>query len=136
MSPWRVYHAKVSFLPPNHEDWVTLTGPFQLLAVLNHSCPSSLSSDIMSPNGHIDDGLMDLLAVFSGGRVKMIKLLMGMRRSGEHVKQENCVYQKVKAVIIEPETTNWFNIDGEPYECHRLQVDLMPHKVTYFGQVE
>jgi diacylglycerol kinase family enzyme len=90
----------------------------------------------MSPNGLIDDGLMDLLAVYSGGRMKMVKFLVGMRRHGDHVNQSNLMYVKVRAVCIEPETTHWFNVDGEPYQCDRLVIETMSKRVTYMGGIE
>lgn len=149
VSSWKEYQAKVKFIPADPHlfetfgdieegegEWKAIDGPFQLLAVLNHSCPSSLSSDIMSPNGLIDDGLMDLLAVYSGGRMKMVKFLVGMRRHGDHVNQPNLMYVKVRAVCIEPETTHWFNVDGEPYQCDRLVIETMSKRVTYLGGIE
>lgn len=149
VSSWKEYQAKVKFIPADsqfmdtlgevgegEEEWRTIDGPFQLLAVLNHSCPSSLSSDIMSPNGHLNDGLMDLLAVHSGSRMKMVKLLIGIRHNGDHITQSNLIYVKVRAVCIEPETTHWFNVDGEPYQCDRLVVETMPRRVTYLGEIQ
>jgi len=149
VSKWKEYRAKVKFIPADsyhmetlgeigetEDEWRTIEGPFQLLAVLNHSCASSLSSDIMSPNGHLNDGLMDLLAVHSGSRMKMVKLLVGIRRNGDHITQSNLIYVKVRAVCIEPETTHWFNVDGEPYQCDRLVVETMPRRITYLGEIQ
>ena len=151
VTPWKEYKAKVKFVladsgnidtlgdvEESDGDWKEVEGPYELVAIVNHPCPSSLSSDILAPAARVDDGLIDLLAVFSGGRIKMMKVLVGMRvicmqRKGKHVKMQDLVYCKVKAVCIEPETTNWFNIDGEPYQADRLIVEVLAQGVTYLG---
>jgi len=82
LSHWNRYSACLQIKPSPTSPWEALSGPFTLLAATKHSCPSSLSSEILFPAGSVQDQQVCLVALRACSRLRTLQFLGKLRVRG------------------------------------------------------
>lgn len=105
----------------------------------NHSCPSSLSDEILAPKSSINDGLIDMQLMQPVGRISLLKLIYKMRNQGSHLALPGLTNLKARSMKIvtgklHVERYQAFNIDGEIYYSTSACIDILPCAVTIAGR--
>jgi len=120
-------------MPPIGEKTVEIDTSITILSIVNHTVRSSLGEDIYSPQGSITDGNLDMILLPRANKCSIIRFLTGIRNKGSHLKSKKVVYQKLKAIKIEPQMKLAFNIDGEHYHSKSVKVDVLPGLAILYG---
>lgn len=79
LSPWKAYTGTVEVRSGPDESWESVDGPFTLVTSTKHSCPSSLSSELLFPGGSVSDTSICAMSMAAKGRLSTLKFLMELR---------------------------------------------------------
>jgi diacylglycerol kinase (ATP) len=77
-----------------------------------------------------DDGLLDVCVVKCKSRAKLIQMFL-LAATGEHVHDEDVIYQKGKHVEIDSPVDVPLQIDGDPAGHTPVRIDLLPVRLPF-----
>jgi len=83
--------------------------------------------DLLWPDAHVDDGLVDVMVTLAAGLIERIALARAMRR-GQHVHRDDVITARGRAVRIEGGSGH-HNADGVPWP----DVDDMTYTVRHLA---
>ena len=79
----------------------------------------------VSPNGKIDDGVMEILLVDKLNKVKMASIILSMKNAG-HLKNPALHTLTGDRVVISSDEVFGANIDGETLKAKRFELEMIP----------
>lgn len=82
----------------------------------------------VSPDSRIDDGLMEVYLVDKLSRPGMAKVILSMKSAG-HLSHPALKMMKTKRMTISSSVPFEANIDGEPLQSDRFELELIPRAV-------
>ena len=93
-------------------------GEFLFFAVGNGR--STGGGTLIAPGADATDGRMDLVVLKAVSKLELMRLLPAIR-AGQHREHPEVIYVKARAIDIRLEGEVAVNVDGEPFDAHRLR---------------
>ncbi len=82
----------------------------------------------MAPLAQLDDGLLDLIIIRKGGRIRLLTLFTKLFK-GTHIGDPVVEYRQVKEFSIIPQDRNTLNIDGEILGSTPIHVKVLQRAI-------
>lgn len=86
----------------------------------------------IAPGARIDDGVLDVCIIGNAGRVEALLMFPTVYR-GTHVRHPKVRMARVRRVVVEQERRLPVELDGEPSEADRLEIECRPRALNVVG---
>jgi len=80
---------------------------------------------LLAPDAELDDGLVDLVEVRRGGRLRLARLLAGVF-TGDHVRSDLVSISRVSRLSLDLDPGSHVVLDGEAVPARRLTLEVQP----------
>jgi diacylglycerol kinase (ATP) len=86
----------------------------------------------IAPGAQIDDGVLDVCIVGDAGRLEALMMFPTVYR-GTHVRHPKVRMARVRRIVVEQEQRLPVELDGEPSEADRLEIECKPGALNVIG---
>lgn len=104
----------------------TISRPFTTIVAANGRYYGSGYK--VSPESLPDDGRMEVFLINRLKKLKMARLILSMKNAG-HLNDPALHFIRTKKMVISSSRPVCANLDGEPLEASRFELELVPHGV-------